>query len=347
MFKKFLIIGSIPYQKRKKSIGGTTVLMKNLLEYFSSNKIDYSFISSNSFDGKFSFLLNYLTVVLKSILLIPFSKIIMVNCSRNGAFYLYPLIFLIAKLFNKKIIFRMFGGNFIDLCESSNYFKKNILLLVLRYTDLICVETKYIITYLKSVIGESNDILWLPNVRNKVKNVKSKSFSKKFAFISHVKETKGVDNIIESASKCSHEYSFDFYGFISDKKYENDFINKQKNCTYLGVLNGSEVIPTLSQYDVVLLPSFHPGEGYPGIIIESFSLGKPVIASNLEGISEIVSNNKTGLLVPIKNTEALLGAIKFFNNENYDIFSKNALKEFENYDSEKVYLTLLNRIEQL
>ena len=344
MLKKILLIGSIPYRNRPNTFGGTTILMKNLLDYLSKSKISFYFISANRMGFKYSFIINYLVVFFKSIFLIPLSKMIMVNCSRNGAFYLYPLVFLVSKLLNKKIIFRMFGGNFIDLFEQSNFFKKNILLFCLRYTDIICVETKYIINYLNKILIKKDNFFWLPNVRNKADERKSKIYSKKFAFISHIKETKGVDNIIEAASLLPSDYKFDFFGFIYDKKYKNGYINKHKNCNYMGSIEHDKVLDILNDYDIVLLPTFHPGEGYPGIIIESYSIGKPVIATNLKGISEIVVNNRTGILVPVKDTNALYEAIKKIDVNNYMKYSENALKHFDVFDSDIVYPKLFKAI---
>ena len=80
-------------------------------------------------------------------------------------------------------------------------------------------------------------------------------------------------------------------GDCSEKIFENSRVD------YCGVLPPEKVLPTLSQYDVLLLPSFHPGEGYPGIVIEAFSLGLPVIATNWQAIPEIVQDGENGLLV--------------------------------------------------
>jgi len=344
IFRKFLIIGSVPYSNRANTFGGTTVLMKNLLDYLIKTKTRFYFISSNKINIKYSFIINYLVVLLKSIILIPLSKKIMVNCSRNGAFYLYPLIFFISKLLNKKIIFRMFGGNFIDLIEQANFFKKNILLFCLKHSDIICFETKYIISYLNKILDEKENIVWLPNVRNRANKSRKKIYSRKFAFISHIKETKGVDTIIKAAAMLSDDYRFDFFGFIVDEKYKNGYIDKQKNCKYLGVLDSDKVLDVLNDYDVVLLPTFHEGEGYPGIIIESYSIGKPVITTNLKGISEIVVNNKTGILIPSKDTNALYKAIKVINSNNYINFSNNAIEQFDLFDSSIVYPELFKKI---
>jgi glycosyltransferase involved in cell wall biosynthesis len=51
-------------------------------------------------------------------------------------------------------------------------------------------------------------------------------------------------------------------------------------------------------------------DGIPNVIIEALSQGVPVVSTNAGGISEIVVNNKTGLLVEQRNPRALAGAIR-------------------------------------
>ena len=46
-----------------------------------------------------------------------------------------------------------------------------------------------------------------------------------------------------------------------------------------------------------------------GVIMTSYSLGKPVIATDVGGLSECIENQKTGILVPAKNAQALADAI--------------------------------------
>ena len=187
--------------------------------------------------------------------------------------------------------------------------------------------------------------MWFPNTRFKKQFEYQRKYKKRYVFISHLRYSKGVDNIIEAASLLSENYSIDFYGPVIEQKYNAEFINAQKNCNYKGVLEIDNVIDKLNLYDVVLLPSHK--EGYPGIIIEAYSLGIPVIASNLEGISEIVENKKSGILIPPKNTNALYNAIKSINEDNYISYSKNAEFSFENFNSKIIYPEILKSIRNL
>jgi glycosyltransferase involved in cell wall biosynthesis len=70
-----------------------------------------------------------------------------------------------------------------------------------------------------------------------------------------------------------------------------------------------EDIPELlSIMDIVALPS-HGREGIPRILMESAAMGKPVVATKVRGILETVIDGTTGLLVPVRDPDALAAAI--------------------------------------
>lgn len=58
--------------------------------------------------------------------------------------------------------------------------------------------------------------------------------------------------------------------------------------------------------DVLALPSW--SEGYPNVLVEAHACGRPVVATAVGGIPEIV-DERTGLLVPPRDVEALRGAL--------------------------------------
>jgi len=76
------------------------------------------------------------------------------------------------------------------------------------------------------------------------------------------------------------------------------------------ILAGSrDDIPNmLSIMDVFCLPSWR--EGLPVSIIEAMMMSLPVVATNIRGSREEVIDGETGLLVPVRNSKALIKAIE-------------------------------------
>ena len=80
----------------------------------------------------------------------------------------------------------------------------------------------------------------------------------------------------------------------------------QAGCVgFTGTLDNSNVAITVS--DIYTHISF--GEGLPIALIEAMSLGKPVIASKIGGITEAVIDNEDGLLVE-NNVESVMNALR-------------------------------------
>ncbi|MDR1659080.1 MAG: glycosyltransferase family 4 protein [Desulfovibrio sp.] len=70
----------------------------------------------------------------------------------------------------------------------------------------------------------------------------------------------------------------------------------------------------MCSHDLLVVPSVvHNNgdrDGIPNVIMEALSCGLPVVATNVNGIPEVVRNGETGLLVPQRDPAALAGAVR-------------------------------------
>ena len=60
---------------------------------------------------------------------------------------------------------------------------------------------------------------------------------------------------------------------------------------------------------IVCLPSFY-GEGLPKVLIEAASCGRAIITTDHPGCRDAIIKNKTGILIPIKDSEKLSNQIE-------------------------------------
>lgn len=79
-------------------------------------------------------------------------------------------------------------------------------------------------------------------------------------------------------------------------------------------------------------------EGLSNALIEAMMLGIPCISTNYPGADELIINEKTGILVPCDDVEALFKAMEklIMDVDFRKELSKNAIRESQNYDKEKV-----------
>jgi len=79
----------------------------------------------------------------------------------------------------------------------------------------------------------------------------------------------------------------------------------QSYVSFLGIR--ADVAELLGQCDIFVLPS--DWEGVPLTILEAMAAGKPVIATAVGGVPELVKDGETGILIPPQDPQALVQAI--------------------------------------
>lgn len=94
-----------------------------------------------------------------------------------------------------------------------------------------------------------------------------------------------------------------------------------------------DVRPCIAQADVVILPSYR--EGIPRSLLEAAAMGRALITSDAVGCREVVDQEVNGLLVPPRDVDALVGAMRRFVQEpnlivKFGVASREkAVREFD------------------
>ncbi len=162
--------------------------------------------------------------------------------------------------------------------------------------------------------------------KNKIKVVYNGIFSKNFKFpidenlrlsnnfsigyLGRLDTPKGVHILINAAKELE---SYDF--FIAGKGIlENKLKELAKNICNIKFLGSFQnPLEFISKMDIMVVPSIREPLG--NIIIESGYAKKPVIASNVDGIAEIIENGSNGILInpdkEISFQDNVLGAVPF------------------------------------
>ncbi len=72
----------------------------------------------------------------------------------------------------------------------------------------------------------------------------------------------------------------------------------------------TEVFQRMQEASILLMPSLE--EGIPNVVVEAMALGLPVISTDCGGVPELIEDKVNGSLVPMRDPQALAGAIENF-----------------------------------
>lgn len=154
---------------------------------------------------------------------------------------------------------------------------------------------------------------------NNLKNIqKTKSKKIRFAFIGSLSIHKGIKVLIESFDTIK-DAVLEIYGFTSEenkKEYMN--LAKNKNIHFMGSFEHDEIGKIFAKTDILIVPSICM-ENSPLTIREAFMSRTPVIASDIGGLSEMVHDGKTGLLLKVGDSRDLFEKIKYFINNPSEV----------------------------
>jgi len=152
----------------------------------------------------------------------------------------------------------------------------------------------------------------------------------KILFVGRLEEVKGIEVLVEAVNILQNQYNKEVeLTIIGGGSLEQKLKEQSKlyglNVQFLGIIPyGPDLFKYYRDSDIFVLPSY--SEGTPLVIIESMANSLPVIASNVGGIPNLLSNNENGFLFDPGNAVELVDAIiKLSSDVNvYNKVFKNA-----------------------
>lgn len=148
-----------------------------------------------------------------------------------------------------------------------------------------------------------------------------------FIYIGRLTEEKGIVNLLKVFSKTDNKIIIIGDGPL--KQAVVNAANDNTNIKFLGFRSRDEILPLVEKAEALLVPSVW-FEGMPMTILEAFSVGTPVIGSDIGALSELIIPNKTGLLFNPQSVDNMLTTIQQWKNysikEKYNI--RQTTKEF-------------------
>lgn len=137
--------------------------------------------------------------------------------------------------------------------------------------------------------------------------------SKVIVFVGHLNAAKGVRELFHAVSQIRSDYPDLKLVMVGDGGIEQQLpdlaasLGISSLVHFAGKAKSTEISKWLAAADVFTLPSY--AEGCPNVVIEALACGRPVVATTVGAIPDLV-NEQTGILVPPRDAQALADALR-------------------------------------
>lgn len=231
----------------------------------------------------------------------------------------------------KPILIHTFHGiHYLNL----NIFKKYIFILIDRILSKITAKNIFVCEsdYKKGIeakISSQKNSIVIQNgidVENYIKKIDRNTARAKFAFkdefvfgnVGRLHKQKGQMYLIKAFAELRKKYSNVLLAIVGDGELYEELRKLTKDLKiddkvlFLGSRN--DVADFLYAIDVFVLPSLW--EGQPLTIFEAMAASKPIIATSIDGVREILTDMKNALLCPPSDVRALSESMERLYKDN-------------------------------
>lgn len=164
----------------------------------------------------------------------------------------------------------------------------------------------------------------LPNLNDFPKKESNKTDKKIILFFGFVRPYKGLDILIEAMKKLDVTLMIVGEFWKGKEKYNLDKI-KDKVIVIDKYIPDKDVHMYFNKADILVLP--YKSASQSGIVQTSYYFGKPVIVTDVGGLSEAVEDGVTGYVVPPEDPDAIVEAVNKFYNSDIDFENNIKSKE--------------------
>lgn len=162
------------------------------------------------------------------------------------------------------------------------------------------------------VVEDFNDINCTIDVLGNAVSIPDETASGEgILYVGRLVPKKGVEYLIKAVANLNVDLTI-----VGDGPERNklEMIAKDTfaNVSFEGLVDPNQVDEYYQSAAIFVLPSIE-GEGMPNSVLEAMSWGLPVITTESGGLPTLIEHERTGLLIPMRDADALADAIDYLH----------------------------------
>lgn len=224
--------------------------------------------------------------------------------------------------------------------------------LYLNHVDLFLAPSRFLLDKMVQYGIPANQIAYVPNFVAVESYEPSFEHRGYYAFVGRLERIKGVETLLHAAARAGRHVNLQLWvvGTGREEEHLKGLARRlgAEGVHFVGFKSGQELTDIVRGAAFTVVPS-EWYENAPLSVLESFACGKPVIASRIGGLPELVEDGRTGLLFQPGNVEELRECIESLSNDprRLAILGREARRHVEsNFGSEAHYAAVTRVYQQ-
>jgi glycosyltransferase involved in cell wall biosynthesis len=231
--------------------------------------------------------------------------VVMFNTSSGGALKSGPLVWAVCRLRRVPLIVRVFGGDLDLFFDAASRPVRGLASRSILRAERVLLQTQG----LCARFARSARVEHFPTTRDVRVQRTPAARARRFLFMGQLRREKGIAEAVAAARVLPAGASLTVCG-PAMAGFDIGTLESHARWRFAGAIASADVPRVLAEHDALVFPSYHDGEGLPGIVIEAMQAGLPVIATRFRALPEVVEDGVNGLLVTPRDVDSLGAAMR-------------------------------------
>lgn len=143
-----------------------------------------------------------------------------------------------------------------------------------------------------------------------------------YVYVGRLVKDKGINELMKAFDTFSKQQQKCKLLVVGYRENDLDPLNEttetimKTNKKIIEVGYQKDVRPYIAISDVFVFPTYR--EGFPNVILQAGAMGLPCIVTDINGCNEIIEHEVNGLIIPVKNVNAIIESMKFMHDNSIE-----------------------------